>query len=259
MDLQHQVVWIVGASKGIGAALAREMQARGAQVAVTARSTDELDRVAGGAMLVAPADVTDPAALDAALDTVTRRLGPPDVLVVTAAEARAMSLDDWDRQAFAQVIDVGLVGASNAIGAVLPAMLARGHGTIAGFIAPAAYRGLPTAEAYGAAKAGLRNLLQGLQAQAGQRGLRVTIIAPASVRTPSAQSLVPHLPMGVDPDTAARAVCDGLERERPEIAFPGRLARPLKLVQVAPRWLWPRLAGRAARRSHEGAAARRSR
>lgn len=59
---------------------------------------------------------------------------------------------------------------------------------------------------------------------------------------------LPGIPQTIDPDTAARAVCDGLERERGEIAFPGRLATPVKLTRLAPRALWPVLAQRISRR-----------
>lgn len=136
MDLQHQVVWVVGASTGIGAALARELQARGAKVAITARSEQRLQEVSGGAMLSLAADVTDPASLDRVAERITAELGPVDILLMTAADPRPMDVTRWDRDAFAEVVNVSLVGASNAIGAVLPDMLRRRAGTIVGFIAP---------------------------------------------------------------------------------------------------------------------------
>ncbi|WP_018158171.1 SDR family NAD(P)-dependent oxidoreductase [Demetria terragena] len=247
MDLQHQVVWVVGASTGIGAAIAREMQARGARVAITARRRETLDEVSGGAMLAAPADVTDPESLDAAARTVHHELGPVDILVFTAAETRQIDIADWDRQAFADVVNVSLVGASNAIGAVLPSMIERRSGTIVGFIAPAAFRGYPSEEAFGAAKAGLRNLLESLAIDARRYNIKVATATPAGVRSSAGQSL-PGLPAAIDPDTAARAVCDGLERERHHIAFPGRLARPMRLVRLAPRAVWPAVAERLSRR-----------
>lgn len=247
MDLQHQVVWVVGASSGIGAAVAREMQARGARVAITARSRAALEEVSGGAMVSAPADVTDPDSLDEAAAAIHSELGSIDILVITAADARPMDIRAWDRRSFAEVVNVSLVGASNAIGAVLPDMLARRAGTIVGFVAPAAYRGYPTEEAYGAAKAGLRNLLEALAVDARGHGVQVTTATAVGVRSSARRSL-PGLPAAIDPDTAARAVCDGLERERHEIAFPGRLALPIKLVRLAPRALWPAVAERIARR-----------
>ncbi|YAL82814.1 SDR family NAD(P)-dependent oxidoreductase [Dermacoccaceae bacterium W4C1] len=140
MDLQHKVAWVVGASTGIGAALARELQARGAKVAISARSSTQLDEVSGGAMLAVTADIRDAAALDAAHQRVSAELGAPDIVVIAAADSIPMGIDDWDRAGFAAVVDITLTGASNTIGAVLPTMLSRGSGTILGFVAPAGYR-----------------------------------------------------------------------------------------------------------------------
>lgn len=243
MDLQHRVVWVVGASDGVGAAVAREMQARGARVAITARRPEALAEVSGGAMLTAPADVTDAAAMMRTAESIRAELGPVEVLVVAAGRADRMDVTDWDTTTFAETVQVNLIGASNAIGAVLPQMLGRGNGWVVGFAAPVAYRGFPTAEAYGAAKAGLLNLLEGLRADGAPHGLRVTTVVPSAVRT-GRDRPAPWLPLEVDPDVAARAVCDGLERERIEIAFPSRVAEPLKLMRLAPARLWPALAQR---------------
>lgn len=247
MDLQHKVVWIVGASSGIGAAVAREMQARGARVAITARRQQALDDVSGGAMLAVPADVTDALAMVDCASIIEERLGPIDITIIAAGEWHAMDILDWSTAEFAHSVQVNLVGTSNVIGAVLPSMLRRGTGTVAGIISAAGYRGFPTVEAYGATKAGILNLLEGLRAQARHHGIHVTTIAPTAVRTPLGSSARLRLPFGVDPDVAGRAICDGLERERVEIAFPSRMALPLKLIRMAPARLWPAVAERLTR------------
>ncbi|AKU15841.1 SDR family NAD(P)-dependent oxidoreductase [Luteipulveratus mongoliensis] len=247
MDLQHKVVWVVGASSGIGAAVAREAQARGARVAITARRKPELDDVAGGAMLVLPADVTDDAAMVDCASTIEHRVGPIDVVVIAAGAWNSMDIADWDTQAFADTVQVNLIGTSNAIGAVLPSMLARRTGTIAGITSPAGYRGFPTVEAYGATKAGMLNLLEGLRAQAQPRGLHVTTIAPTAVRTRLSSASRLRLPFSIDADSAGRAICDGLERERLEITFPSRIALPIKLIRMTPVRIWPAVAERLTR------------
>ncbi|KNX38130.1 SDR family NAD(P)-dependent oxidoreductase [Luteipulveratus halotolerans] len=247
MDLQHKVVWVVGASSGIGAALAREAQARGAKVAITARREAELAEVSGGAMLVLPADVTDAAAMVDCASTIEHTLGPIDVVVIGAGAWNTMDILSWDTDAFAETVQVNLVGTSNAIGAVLPSMLRRRTGVIAGITSPAGYRGFPTVEAYGATKAGMLNLLEGLRAQGNQHGIHVTTIAPTAVRTRLSSASRLRLPFSIDPDVAGRAICDGLERERVEIAFPHRMALPLKLIRMTPVRVWPALADRLTR------------
>jgi NADP-dependent 3-hydroxy acid dehydrogenase YdfG len=246
MDLHEKVAWVVGASSGIGAAVARELQARGAVVAVSARRQSQLEAVAEGRMLVVPADVTDAAGLAAAARQVAAGLGPIDLVVVTAGTWERPSVDHWDADAFRRQVEVNLVGLSNAVAAVLPAMLDRSSGTFAGVASLAGYRGVAGAEAYSAATAGQIALLEALRVQVAERGVRVTTVNPGFVRTPLAGSGGFPMPFAIDPDAAGRAVCDGLERDRLEFAFPLRLALPMKLARLLPARLWPRLFGRPA-------------
>lgn len=248
MDLQHQVVWIVGASAGLGAALAREMQARGAQVAISARTESELELVAGGAMLVAPADVTDIESLSRAYARIGDHLGPPDIVMITAADARPMDIHTWEPHVFADIVNVSLIGASNVLSVVLPTMTQQRAGTIVGFVPPAAYRGLPTQAAYGAAKAGLQNLLESVTVEARPLGIDVVTVAPGGVRTDLAERSHLNVPASVSVDVAARAVCDGLERGQTHIAFPARLVASVEVLRRTPRALWPKLAQRLTER-----------
>jgi NADP-dependent 3-hydroxy acid dehydrogenase YdfG len=159
MRLNGQVAWVVGGSSGIGAAVARELVRRGATVAISARRKEQLHDVAGGDMVVLPADVTDAASVSAAAARVRQELGPIDLAVLSAGYWEPMDPAHWDTDVFDQHIRVNLTGMSNSIAAVLPGMLQRNHGVIAGIASVAGYRGLAGAEAYGAPKATQINLL----------------------------------------------------------------------------------------------------
>src|SRR5512142_118656 len=163
MKLTGKVAWVLGASSGIGAAVARELVRRGAAVAISARRKEQLDDVAGGDMLVLPADVTAADAVAAAAARVRQELGPIDLAVLSAGYWKQMNPAQWDTGVFDQHIRVNLGGMSNAIAAVLPAMLPRRSGTIAGIASVAGYRGLAGSEAYGATKAAQINLLESLR------------------------------------------------------------------------------------------------
>ena len=163
MDLNGKVAWVVGGSSGIGAAVARELQSRGATVAISARRQDELDEVSAGTMLALAADVTDAASLTAVASHISDTLGPIDLVVLSAAYWEQMSPHDWDTDIFNRHVEVNLIGMSNAIAAVLPQMLARRSGVIAGIASVAGYRGLAGSEAYGATKAAQINLLESLR------------------------------------------------------------------------------------------------
>lgn len=241
MRLNGKVAWVVGGSSGIGAAVARELVCRGATVAVSARRKEQLHDVAGGDMLVLPADVTDTASVTAAAARVRQELGPIDLAVLSAGYWKPMDPSDWDTGVFDQHIQVNLTGMSNAIAAVLPGMLRRRSGTIAGIASVAGYRGLAGAEAYGATKAAQINLLESLRVHLARTGVQVTTVCPGFVRTDLTAGNRFPMPFIIDADHAARSICDGLERERAEIVFPARMALLMKAARLVPVRVWTAL------------------
>src|SRR5206468_5164279 len=144
--------------------------------------------------------------------------------VISAGYWKQMDPSDWDTEVFDRHVQVNLVGTSNTIAAVLPGMLRRRSGVIAGIASVAGYRGLAGAEAYGATKAAQLNLLESLRVHVARTGVQVTTVCPGFVRTDlTARNLFP-MPFIIEVDQAARSICDGLERERTEIVFPPRMA-----------------------------------
>ncbi len=125
MKLNGKVAWVVGASSGIGAAIARELASRGGTVAISARRDEQLREVSQGHMLIVPLDVTDAASVMAAAARVHEELGPIDLAVLPAGYWKQMDPAGWDTGVFDRHIRVNLTGMSNAIAAVLPGMLQR--------------------------------------------------------------------------------------------------------------------------------------
>jgi len=248
VDLNGKVVWVVGGSSGIGAAVARELRSRGASVAISARREDELVEVSEGTMLVVPSDVTDPSSLLAAAARIRDELGPIDVAVLSAGYWKQMEAGDWDTELFNKHVQVNLIGMSNAIAAVLPEMRGRRRGVIAGISSVAGYRGLAGSEAYGATKAAQINLLESLRIQVARDGVRVVTICPGFVRTDLTASNAFPMPFMIEADAAGRAICDGLERERAEIVFPVPMAILMKAARLVPVALWSALWSRNPRR-----------
>jgi len=238
MKLSGKVAWVVGGSSGIGAGVARELASRGAQVAISARRREGLDEVSAGTMLVVAADVTDAASLTAAASRIRDELGPIDLAVLSAGYWKQMTARGWDTQTFDRHVQVNLIGMSNSIAAVLPEMLDRRCGVIAGISSVAGYRGLTGSEAYGATKAGQINLLESLRIDAARDGVRVVTICPGFVRTELTAGNDFPMPFIIDAETAGRAICDGLARERTEIVFPARMALLMKAARLMPVGLW---------------------
>src|SRR5271163_4481554 len=106
MELNGKVAWVVGGSSGIGAAVARELLHRGATVAISARREEQLHDVAGGDMLVLPADVTDTGSVAAAAARIRHELGPIDLAVLSAGYWKPMDACDWDTGVFDRHIQV---------------------------------------------------------------------------------------------------------------------------------------------------------
>ncbi|MBA2561039.1 MAG: SDR family NAD(P)-dependent oxidoreductase [Propionibacteriales bacterium] len=231
-------VWITGASSGIGAALATELVARGARVAISARRSDRLEEVSGGSMLVVPLDVTDHDAVQSAASRVRDDFGDIDIAVLNAGAWTQTKVGQWDADAFRQQVEVNLLGASSCLAAVLPRMLERGAGKIVIVASVAGYRGIPSAEAYGSTKAALLNLAESLRADLAPSGVVVQWVSPGFVRTELTDANDFPMPFMIEADDAARTIADGLATTRPEIVFPLRMAASMKLLQLLPHRLW---------------------
>ena len=238
MDLKGKISWVIGASSGIGAALANELVSRGAIVAISARRVDQLTEVSGGRMLVLPADITDLPSLERAAAQIREKLGPIDIAVISAGYWKQMSGKNWQVQTFNDHVNINLIGTSNAIDVVLPEMLEQGAGLIAGISSVAGFRGLPGSEAYGATKAAQINLLEALRISLAPSNVDVTTICPGFVRTELTASNVFPMPFIIDAEEAGRAICDGFEKDRLVIVFPKQMAILMKIAQFVPARLW---------------------
>ena len=161
--------------------------------------------------------------------------------MLSACYWKQMDPADWDTDLFDQHLRVNLTGMSNAIAAVLPGMLQRHHGVIAGIASAARYRGLAGAEAYGATKAAQINLLESLRVHLARTGVHVTTICPGFVRTDLTAGNRFPMPFIIDAGQAARSICDGLERDRTEIVFPARMALLMKTARLVPARAWTAL------------------
>lgn len=230
--------WLVGASSGIGAALARELVHRGAQVAISARDAQALGEVAGSDMAVVPVDATDREGVRAASDEVRTMLGSLDVVVWCAGYWEQFDAAQWDADVFARHVEVNLLGLNNVLAAVVPRMTSERRGHLVGIASVAGYRGLAGAEAYGATKAAQINLLEGLRAAVARHGVRVTTVSPGFVRTPMTEDNKFPMPFMVEADEAATAIADGLESRRTEIVFPLPMAITMKVARILPVRLW---------------------
>jgi len=185
-DLNGKVVAITGASRGIGAATAREFASLGAKVVLLARSRDVLADLAGEigtAALAVPCDVTRYWEVEAAFSAGVAEYGALDVVINNAGVIEPVArIEQVDPGAWGQAVDVNLKGTFNGIRAALTHMDGRG-GTIIGISSGAASNPMEGWSHYCASKAAALMLTRALHAEMGDRGIRALGLSPGTVAT----------------------------------------------------------------------------
>jgi short-subunit dehydrogenase len=232
-----ETTWITGASYGIGRALALELVARGRPVVASARSADKLGDLAAevGPLIAAqPLDVTDHAAVLAAVAAIEAAHGPIGTAVLNAGSHRPVHARDFKAAELRELMDLNVMGTAACLEALIPRMVARGRGRIAVVASVAGYRGLPTSAYYGATKAALINMTESLKFDLDKTGVRLQLVDPGFVKTPLTDKNDFPMPFLVSAETAARKIADGLERGRFEIAFPAAFVAIMKLLRILP-------------------------
>ena len=249
--MQHQCVWITGASSGIGEALARRLARARCEVVASARSAEKLAALAsdaGGSIVPWPLDITDHGAVQAVVARVEAERGPIDVAVLNAGTHRPVAAAEFTAAGLRTLVELNVMGMAACLEAVMPRMMARGRGRIAVMASVAGYRGLPTGAYYGASKAALINLTESLRFDLDRVGVTIQLIDPGFVRTPLTDRNDFPMPFLIDADLAADRIARGLRSSRFEIAFPRIFVALLKLLQVLPYRLYFPLVDRATRR-----------
>jgi NAD(P)-dependent dehydrogenase (short-subunit alcohol dehydrogenase family) len=231
-DWSGKVVWLVGASTGIGRATAERLHARGARVVVSARSTEAIESFAqlhAGSLAIA-LDATDRDAMQRAAGRIVAELGRIDLAIYCAGYYKAMRATDFDLDQALQHQRVNYVGALHMLDAVLPHLLNQRSGHLSLVSSVAGYRGLPNSLAYGPTKAALINLAQTLYLDLHPMGIGVSVVNPGFVETPLTSKNAFSMPALISPQTAAEEILAGWAAGRFEIHFPKRFTLWLKAL-----------------------------
>jgi short-subunit dehydrogenase len=256
---------VTGASSGIGAAIARELAARGAAVTLVARGREAMDalageiRAAGGTAAVEPADLSRVDEVTSLAERLLAAGSAPDVLVNNAGAGRWLAVDETPPGEAAQMIALPYLAAFELTRAVLPAMISRGSGRIVCMTSLAGFTYIPGASGYGVARWAMRAFASQLRADLAGTGVGVTLIAPAEVdspyfdHNPGARERIPGagalLGGATSEETVARYTARAIERGRNEVIVPRRAAL---VVRLTPRPMLDWLVRRTGWRRHRG-------
>ncbi|WP_174874724.1 SDR family NAD(P)-dependent oxidoreductase [Vogesella oryzae] len=235
-DWQGQHVWLIGAGHGIGAALARQLRAAGAMLALSGRSEDALRAVAGddAHCLVLPLDVTREQDWQQACGQLLQRWPRIDLVVMLAGDYRAVRAWQLTPQLARQMVEVNLLGVMYGTAAVMPTLLRQRHGSIALVASVAGWGGMPNALVYGATKAAVNHFAQSLFLDLRPHGIGVHVVNPGFVDTRLTAQNDFAMPALISPEQAASAMLAGLARGDFDIHFPRRFSLLLKLASHLP-------------------------
>ena len=237
-DWRGRRVWLVGASTGIGEALAKALHQREAKVIVSARKVDVLNALCKDypGMLAKPLDVTDADAVTKVASEIERDTGL-DVVVFCAGYYKPMRAAAWSGEECRRHWEVNVQGWWHVLDVVLPVVRARGQGHLCAISSVAGYRALPKALAYGPTKAALSHLMQGLYLDLRGEGIGVSLVNPGFVSTPLTAQNDFKMPALISPDEAAREILAGWAKGSFEIHFPKRFTLIMKALSYLP-WRW---------------------
>ncbi|MEO0915435.1 MAG: SDR family NAD(P)-dependent oxidoreductase [Pseudomonadota bacterium] len=239
-DWSGKRYWLVGASQGLGRAVAQEMSKTGVEVILSARDEAALQTLADelpGKSEVVAVDVGNQESVAKAAEAV----GEVDGMVFLAGLYWPIAAKEFDGAKVATMLDVNLTGAARVLGHVLPSMVEKdaGHIVLTGSLS--GFRGLPGANGYGASKAGIMSLGETLYADLRKTGIDVQLINPGFIKTRLTDKNDFSMPFIMEPDEAAKLFVDHMQGDEFARNFPRHFGAMFRLSQFLPDWLYYRL------------------
>ena len=239
-DFLGKKYWLVGASEGLGRALAHSLSRAGAELVVSARSAGRLESLVAelpGKATAATVDVTS-------TDSVTEaaaEIGPVDGMVYLAGVYWPMKAADWDSARALEMCEINLSGAIRTVGAVLPQMIARDQGHIVLTGSLSGFRGLPGAIGYSASKAGVMSLAESMYADLRGTGVAVQVANPGFIKTRLTDKNDFRMPFLMTPEVAAQEMYELMLSDTFKRSYPAAFAALFRGGQFLPDWAWYRL------------------
>lgn len=257
MKFANKVVWITGASSGIGEALAYALAREGARLVLSSRRGDELERVREACarpeeQVVLPLDLTRCETFSAAVDAVLARCGRIDVLINNGGVSQRALAADASLEVERALMEVNYFGPVALTKAVLPTLRMQRAGHVVVISSVMGYLGTPGRSTYAAAKHALHGWFDSLRAEVWREGIKVTLVCPGYVQTAVSRNalgaagekhgqLDAKTARGISAEKCAAAIIRGIVREREEIYIGGgKELTGIYLKRFAP-WLLSRI------------------
>lgn len=255
-SINGQKILITGASSGIGAELAKQLGARGCQLALLARRQELLEELAadveklGGNARTYVCDVADKEAVHACFAQADDDLDGLDVVILNAGVGKPTPAnEDFSSDTFEWIFKINVFGVIYGIEAILPRFRKRGRGVIVPVSSLAAYRGLPGSTAYGGSKAAVTNIVEGMRVELAQQNIHVVLVSPGFVKTPMTDKNKFDMPFLMPVEKACKKLIRAIEKRSREVQFPFPLFAILSMAKMIPNFIWDRMTAAAAPKS----------
>ena len=225
--------WLVGASAGLGRAIARELSGKGVELVLSARNREELESLAKelpSPAYVAPCDVRDRATLEAALSSA----GQIDGLIFCAGIYDPLGALEWDSDKIEAMCDVNFTGCARVLGAAMPILSSQEFAHIVLIGSLAGLRGLPGAQGYGASKAGVIHMAEQLRVDLPSDRFKVQVINPGFIETRLTNKNSFNMPFIMTPEEGARQVVRAMTTNRFRTHFPVRFSLLFQFLSLLP-------------------------
>lgn len=238
--VEQQVIFITGASSGLGAGLAERYVSEGHCVMLFARNESALQDLSNqlanlpGEVLVYSGDVTNAQSLESALRATVDRFGRLDCVIANAGVGYSTPGFDFDLSLFSDTIAVNLVGVAATYSAALPYFLAAKAGHFVTISSLAAYRGLPCNGAYAASKAGVSAFTESMRLDLKHLGISVSLICPGYIQTPLTDRNDFHMPFLLSTSSGVARIYRAIRSRRSVYAFPFLPAMAVRVLRLLP-------------------------
>ena len=242
-----KVIWITGASSGIGKALALKFANKNWNVAISARRENILNEISESNENIKsfPLDVTDKTKCKEVFEQIKSHYGDVNICFFSTGTWNPKKEKDIDVEQMEEVFKVNFFGTANTIKAVEQHFKDRKNGIITIVSSIAGYRGLPNSTGYGPSKSALNNLAESLYFDFKRSNVRVCLVSPGFIKTPMTDKNDFKMPFLKTPEYAADQIYEGLVNKKSfEIHFPKALTITLKILSFLPSKLYFNLVGR---------------
>lgn len=230
-------VWITGASTGIGRAIAKCLIAKGAVVAISARSEDKLNELVDknpDRVFSVPFDILKKQQHQHAIEQVMEKLTGIDVVIFNAGDCKYIDIENFSADTIEYMQQINFISMAYSLEHLLPYLKKIKHSQIVAISSSAAYLGFPRAEAYGASKAAIKYFFESLRVDVARYHIDVSVVFPGFVTTPLTDKNDFKMPMKISVDKAAKDIVRGIERRKKEIITPVFFVTMIKMLSYLP-------------------------